>query len=547
MKHINEAQIVEKWAPRLSESTGVEDKNKLKWMSVMAHYHNLYEATTYATLNSTPGMGATLFPGNPGAQTGFVDQTKGSGDKPFTLLPLAMQVASQTVGLDMVPVVPMQGPMGILTYVDFVYANGKLDSTETPSYIKIPVTGAELETAAPAAVAPSTGTPVTVSKSTGTGTLTGSYLGTSRVDGFAIVKIDALGGGATTIADVLPGTSGTITVTDGTNSYTSPATAATAELVKALEDQLPGFVGAQDFAGDNFLTSDPMSRETGESSAYNQMGLTFYNKSVEAKTYQVAIAVTREQLQDAKQFGFDVMAQSNAIIANELTQSLNKNILERMRAMGATNHEQILQRQGINFNMNFSGGTVAATDPINLGRGRDGATVSIAAGNDIESAATNGDNRYTLNRRILGRILSVANMINIRGRRGNADGVVTNGNIASVLQDISGFVPAPMSNTISQAAGSLYPVGTIAGMTVYVDPNMSWSDNRVTVFRKGDGNSPGLVMMPYLMAESVETIAEGTMAPKIAAKTRYALVEAGHHPQTNYVTFSVEPPAGNFV
>jgi hypothetical protein len=42
--------------------------------------------------------------------------------------------------------------------------------------------------------------------------------------------------------------------------------------------------------------------------------------------------------------------------------------------------------------------------------------------------------------------------------------------------------------------------------------------------------------MPYLMAESVETIAEGTMAPKIAVKSRFALVDAGFHPETMYYT-----------
>jgi hypothetical protein len=45
--------------------------------------------------------------------------------------------------------------------------------------------------------------------------------------------------------------------------------------------------------------------------------------------------------------------------------------------------------------------------------------------------------------------------------------------------------------------------------------------------------------MPYLMAESVQTIAEGTMAPKVAVKSRYALVEAGFHPQTMYLTSGV--------
>ena len=42
------------------------------------------------------------------------------------------------------------------------------------------------------------------------------------------------------------------------------------------------------------------------------------------------------------------------------------------------------------------------------------------------------------------------------------------------------------------------------------------------------------------MAESVQTIAEGTMAPKIAVKSRFALVEAGFHPELNYQKFTVE-------
>jgi len=69
---------------------------------------------------------------------------------------------------------------------------------------------------------------------------------------------------------------------------------------------------------------------------------------------------------------------------------------------------------------------------------------------------------------------------------------------------------------------------------------MPWTDTRIVIGRKGDGNSPGLVFMPYLMAEAVQTIAEGTMAPKVAVKSRYALVEAGFHPQTMYYTLGVK-------
>ena len=46
------------------------------------------------------------------------------------------------------------------------------------------------------------------------------------------------------------------------------------------------------------------------------------------------------------------------------------------------------------------------------------------------------------------------------------------------------------------------------------------------------------------MAEPIQTISEGTMSPKIAVKSRYALVEAGQRPQTMYYTFVVVIASG---
>jgi hypothetical protein len=96
-----------------------------------------------------------------------------------------------------------------------------------------------------------------------------------------------------------------------------------------------------------------------------------------------------------------------------------------------------------------------------------------------------------------------------------------------------------MANTINQVAGAIYPLGSVAGINIYTDPTQEFESGEIVVGRKGDGNSPGLVFMPYLMAESVQTIAEGTMAPKVAVKSRYALVEAGFHPETQYSNFEV--------
>ena len=548
MNLINESEIFGKWAPIIESTTGIEDKGKLGWMSKYCHNHELYENNSYAQVGSVNGMGATRFPGQPGTQAAFGAQTTGSGDKPYTLLPLAMQVAAQTVGLDLVPVVPMNGPMGVLTYLDFVYGGGKVPSVgqtgafnastagttpDMPLLIKVDGTGQTGSFAAGDILTGSTG-----------GTFT--FVGESRIDGFNIFKIDALPAGMNVATALESG----VILTSGANAVT---TAGVPALVKALEDHVIGF-SSNTWDG----SSEPMSRLQGESTQDNVMNLSLFNKSIEAKTYQVAAAVTREQVQDLKQFGIDAVAQVESVLINELTQDINRNILERLRRLGYTNHGNVYKTQGVQFNLLV--GTTAAPAAYNTITGLSGLNT---AGSDgvavfgsspalynplIASSETNSaaENLHTRQRKVMSKILATANLIAIRGRRGPATFAVTNGQVGSALQDVAGFVPAPMANTLNQQTGSLYPIGTLAGLAVYVDPYMSWSDTRVTVGRKGDGNSPGLVFMPYLMAESVQTIAEGTMAPKIAVKSRYALVEAGFHPESMYITFGVANSAGEW-
>ena len=519
---INESEIFSKWAPLLESNTGITERTKVEWMSKYCHYHELYENNSYATLGAVNGMGATRFPGDPGSQSAFATQDTGSGDKAHTLLPLAMQVAAQTIGLDLVPVVPMPGPMGVLTYLDFVYGGGKTAGTaaaDMPLLIKGDFIAGSTVSAGDTAVSAG-------------GTFT--YVGGSRLDGNAIFKISGAFSSGTILSN-LAGATG-ITAFGGT--------ATSVELVRALEDHITGFSGSAlaDGVYSGSALNDPYSRNDGESTADNVMNLTLFNKSVEAKTFQVAAAVTREQVQDLKQFGVDAVSQVESVLINELTQSINKNILTRLFALGETNHAAVINTQGTNFfvNLGATAVLVSASPALNASTGfasyLNNATLTgatMAASEVINSAS---ENLHSRQRKIMSKVLAIANLIAIRGRRGPASFVVTNGQVCSALQDVAGFVPAPMANTINQMSGSLYPIGTLAGLAIYNDPNMAWNDTRLCVGRKGDGNSPGLVFMPYLMAESVQTIAEGTMAPKVAVKSRYALVEAGFHPETMYFT-----------
>ena len=467
---LNEAEIRNTWAPIIEEATGINESEKLAWMSQYCHNHKLYEDANIMSLSDNPGpmnlsgMGAVSFPGS--ISQGAADGATGSGDKAPTLLPLAMQVAAQTIGLDLVPVVPMAGPMGLLSYLDFTYQGGRLDNAEAPTYVK---TGKAVEGAA-------------------TGV---AEVGTSRIDGLKIYSIaaNATTDGATAYATVL--------------ELFTDAAAGDVELVAALEDHVPGFSGGSDVTNDanEVLYRKPFTRDAGESTADKVMGLSLFSKSVAAETFQVAAAVTREQIQDLKQFGVDAVAQVESVLTNELTQSINQHILGKMRE-------------------------IAKSDLLGAG--------------SLDLSLDGGETRGDAHRRILTNILAAANLIAIRGRRGAGNFAVVGGKVASALQGVAGFVPNPMANTFNQVAGAIFPVGSVAGINVYTDPNLGFGEAEILVGRKGDGNGPGLVFMPYLMAESVQAIAEGTMAPKVAVKSRYALVEAGFHTAEQYQKFSLD-------
>ena len=606
MNLLNESQVFETWAPILEEKTGIKDSNKLGWMSKYAHFHSLNEGFSYpqASLFNTPGMGnvapASTVAG--GAANFYGSGSKGSGDKFPSLLPLAIQVAARTIGFDIVPVIPMNGPSGVLTYLDYVYAGGRdvnapgiaaqganltNNANFTDKFLVFKISRGGVSSAIYTAVtALAAGTQLVLESNVGTGSkaLLVQYVGKSRIDGGLIFKIvgecaatAATDGTGTftlvnqsatqgvTLADVLDSTAsvyGTLTVAApvGNTVAVSAATiigaaaavTGVAELVRALEDHIQGFTGAgpdddQAFSGNatnGLVPYEPMRRGIGETSYYRTMGLQAFTKFVEAETFQVAAQVTTEQIQDLnRQYGIDVVSLMENALVNEVSQAINKHILYRAFALGWENHYTFTSVEGTNLNLNLnptsgSAGTARFQGKVPTTTLASLPSIAVPAFQNYGSSTT-FENQGTIQRRIQSKVLAAGNVIAQRGRRGPGNFVVTNLQIATALQDSAQFTFYPMANTVNQNNGALYPLGTLAGMTIYVDPNMEYADTRILVGRKGADEEPGLKFMPYLMAESIQTIAEGTMSPKIAVKSRYALVEAGFHPETQYFTLLV--------
>ena len=584
----------------------------------------------YNNLYNTLGVGDPVPAGKP-ALTGadYADNRNlGSGDKYPTLLPLALKVAAKTIGFELVNTTPLQGPTGVLPYMDYVYSGSKQPFGATPAYstqTQNPM--ANSQTNAPfevyglphsfkASIRPGEGTvpdssdasvpdastvvelsPAYIKRllkgrnAMPAGTMLRSitedwqdvsmphphvgdashellveFIGWSRIDGDPMFKVV---GGTQSLGSYFNGGeldfAATYTPVGSDKEISLTLTLAAPRLISMLEDSIQGFTGAGERDRDAWYGTyqdgtvlyEPMSRGTGEQTMARQLSLQLFTKHVTVGTIMVGCAVTQEQVTDLqKQWGIDVVKMVENAGINELSNTINRHITSRLFALGWKNHYKLVEVEGPAANLNLSFDptytpdrprlTPALAIPQNSENDEMGvgykSYINVALPYKpmyIPSGAA-FENRDTILKRLAVNFLAASNWILQRGRYGAATFAVTNITIATLLQSNANYSFSPIANNISQNGGQLYPIGTMFGLTIYVDPLMAGSDNRVLVGRKGGKDEPGVHFCPYVMAESVQIIAEGTMAPKLMIKSRYALVDAGFYPETQYLTFCVD-------
>jgi hypothetical protein len=552
-KRLNDASVTETWSPVL-ESYGVNVSSR-PWLVDYAHNHAIFDnsgsineaAAAPGLFLQQPGsisaMGSIVAPTyqqtpfsglGTGTLTkgGYGANVSGSGDKFPSLLPVAIQVAAKTIGFDLVGVVPMDSPVGFLPYLDYVYQGGNTGTQYEPFLVTIPT------------IDPAIAVGKYIAQSGGTySDFKFQYVGKSRVSGLPVLKVVTGSDSATYTVGAALEAIATTAIGSDAGTYAAPLdglgaanttfTAAAVQLVSALENHISGFTSISDTDWDSadgtlqgpFLNSNSgyevegMTRATAENSKFRQMGLRMFTKFIEAKGDQVSISATVEQIQDLNRvWNFDVISMLENVAVNELAQSINKKLVDRVLALGKAHATTIESVEG-------NGGAYGAAGSLT--------TVDLTVG------STGFENTSTLQRRIVTKILEMANLIYHRGRFGAGTYIVTNGRVASALADVAGYSFAPFNNDMPSTAGGLYPAGKVHGLTVFVDPNLKFSDNRIHIGRKGADEEPGVKFLPYIMAESLQTIAEGTFSPKIGMKSRYAITEAGWHPETQYITMTV--------
>lgn len=576
LQMLTEDVNVNKWSQIIKEELNVDNSDKLSWMSKYARNHEIYEglqqatpdpaAGIYATPLNTMGMGNPMMPqgvgfngtdgsgiGNTGADFHNPLYKAGSGDIPMSTLSMSLEVAAMTIGLELVGVIPSQGPWAMLSYMDFPYAGGKLGrlnetnmdgkgegDSNKPIYIKFNV---KIKDGEKAKI--KMGDFVKVDN--GTTHMIGQFIGFSRIDGNMIVKVVECNDANTSIADVFEKEITDVkyhtnkgNIDDSGTKLNENNQTMRPELVSTAADHVQGFSNFFD-GGD-----EPMTRAQNETGVGNTIGARMFTKMIQMGSYEVTGSVTRQQLQDMPLYGIDVVGKVLEAMQNELSQAINNRILDRLFKLGVTNAKMQKEIQGVDLNLYF-GPTAKATKDL-----KDFPAASKFIGIDNVNAAekwgaiknatqnTAAENLFTHQRRIMSRVLAAANLITNVSRWGRPNWVVTNTQIVTALQDVAGFVINPMAATSLDATGSLYFAGSVAGLSIYVDPYMTWDDTRVCIGRKSNGNNPGVVFMPYILCDTIQTLVEGTMAPKLLCNSRFAIVDCGFHPEQNYFTFMVD-------
>jgi hypothetical protein len=567
MSHIrvDKQKALKKWGPVL-ENMGVRGEERLDWMSEYAEFHsineNAYVNASIAGMGSVVSPQPSLYSGNTLGVANTYNATNGSvgsGDLGQNLLPVAMKIAAQTIGLDLVSVKPSPGPKLDLLFIDFQYDDSDLSNSGTPQVFKINSTNStdlaamKITGALATWINANTDVVLTVGglqSKTGTRIYTDvsnqataptttlptnktdkvEFLGFSRIDGLPIFRAfrqnNAYGQaqyGTFTQNYAFDQTSNTFSPTmsmaeqiDAIYGRTFSVTP-TVELVSALEDHIPGF--STNFSANSQGGKYPMSRLEDDQTYAGVIGPKVSTKSIAVGTIEVTSVLRRTEIEDIKaNTGMDIVQKMESILVNELSQTISKQIVAKIFEMGDLNRESA---PAFGATATITGQTIFDLD-----------TAYVFSG-------PGGETTHAVQRKLITKMVHASNFIATEGRVGPAQYAVTNGGLAAAMMDIAGYTVNPTKSKIN-GSGQLYPVGQIGDMQVYVDPFMKYNDNRIVIGRKNNPDQPGIIFVPYLMAQSISLLSEATFAPRMLLRSRYAVAEVGWYPQKQYMTIQVK-------
>lgn len=550
--------LQKRWAPVL-ESIGVsKDHPRFTTLCEYAEIQkNLFKATAVresvnnANQYNTRGFGDVVMPGVAG--TPGTEGTAGSGDIAQTLLPASVKIAAHTPGLNLLPTINVNSNRVDLLYWDWKYDDyatwDNSEQEERGTTFKLDMDKADKD--AIKAWLKANGVKMnrgmvdkTVFFTLDGTTLAGTgaadpivdfetapkdkrgkvqFLGFARIDNMPMFRIFTQDNAASTGNWSWKNTLNTLPESGSIVEYFQSGENATFEFlgdapfavtgdpkayeVSLLEDVISDFGTNRQGTG--------MTRGEWDVTTANKIGPDTFVTTVQIGVRHIAATLRLSEINDYQRMhGIDIVARTRDQLVNQLQQEISIEIVEKVKEMGERNRQEVID-------LSPTGESIFDMD--------------------VNKYVASGlyENTFSLARKLWQKVKSGAFFIKSDGRWGAADYVVCSATMASQLAEMKGYVVLPYQNHNIDTSRSIDAVGSLDGLTIYIDPNMMPGDNTVYLGRVGSNEDPGLKFLAYMLAEQVEITAERTMAPHLYLYSRYAIAEYGFFPQKQYLAIHV--------
>ena len=238
-----------------------------------------------------------------------------------------------------------------------------------------------------------------------------------------------------------------------------------------------------------------------------------FEKFIQVGTFQVTCHITQDQIKDLKdKHNIDATVMINDALINEaaiaIAKHTNASIGEIARNNYLKNYTSIdkLKDWAYKFSNKFR-----------FKKNAVGNRISVEYTKKLK--VNNVDDLLTA-------IITESNKIGLNGKLGYGNFAICSVKTGCALQIHSEYTILEKQK-LASCAGMPYPIGTIAGITIYVDPYMLYGDTNIYIGCKTQLKYPGIKLFIY--ANEIESIlqVEGVGVPKMVFKIRYALTSVG--------------------
>lgn len=512
------------------------------------------------------GMGNITSPGNPTTTPGGIwgsTYQVGSGDIPSYVFGLQSQIALHCQGFDLLPTISVDTPKIMLNFVDTVYGGGELDGEDDyPSILEFAsklFTYAKLKDlkfkraatkvvlwdgnaggAAPA-VAGKAVEVLFYNSSLEKPAINAEILnfGESN-DGITITKADGVS--LVSVVEAFNASLATANkakiVVDGTVLTAAQAPTTTGDEISLNYVSATRTNIAEAATNDNSWGG--MSRKQHRKGPKHKLNIISMDKEVHIGGIEIDADTDNIQIKDMAAQGISVIARLYAGVQNQLIQTIDEYITTHLYRLGVQHAVSAYEAQGINHSLFIANPGTPSLNPTTLNitfedvEGNDKLGAIGVIKNSIQSSGY--ENQTTHADRLYARLLKTAEYVAQQNRSQGPDYILVGGELAATLKKNSTYTISPSLNTLTQRP-ELHYTGTIfQDMALYKNPRIHFNDPRILLGRRGDDTDSGAKFLAYDLAASRQTLAEGTMAEKIRAWSRFEIADVGFYPELNYYT-----------